>query len=262
MIELGTRFGSVIRSSVRPRAGPLRYDRQDAHRALAEATDVARSRSSRLASGAGGVGPDGEVAGELERSADRAAPGRGCGRRGVPRASGRVDSGSGATSGAGACRRSGQAGGGESRGRGGAGRDRGARPIGRASARGAPAATRPDRVRLFPRQRRSAAPARCRQTARRARSRVGASDIPRGARSGYVRRTRQHRLRCARGRGSRSSRARSAAAAATGRPRSRRLGAPVHGGTGWGCAGAPARPRGGQERGLDMVMRRSCAGSC
>ena len=60
------------------------------------------------------------------------------------------------------------------------------------------------------------------QTARSARSRVGASDLPRGARSGYVRRTRQRRLRCAGGRRGGPSRARGAAAAAIDRPRPRR----------------------------------------
>ena len=91
--------------------------------------------------------------------------------------------------------------------------------------------------------------ARCRQTARSTRSRVGARDISRGARSGHVRRTRRCRLRCPAGCRGGPSCPRRARAAAIDRPRSRRPGAPVHGGARRGRAAAQARAPGGQERG-------------
>ena len=91
--------------------------------------------------------------------------------------------------------------------------------------------------------------ARRRQTARSTRSRIGARDLSRGARSGHVRRTRRCRLRCPAGCRGGPSCPRRAGAAAIDRPRSRRPGAPVHGGTRRGRAAAQARAPGGQDRG-------------
>ena len=104
------------------------------------------------------------------------------------------------------------------------------------------------------RQRRSAPARRCRQTARSARSRA------RRAR----RISRRSERRCTRdastptpARGCRGGprRARGAAAAAIDRPRARRTGHAVHGGTRRGRAAAPARARGVPERGARRSRR-------
>ena len=86
--------------------------------------------------------------------------------------------------------------------------------------------------------------ARRRQTARSARSRAGARDLPRGARSGDVRRTPRRRPGVQRGGRGGPSRARGAAAAAIDRSPPRRPGDAVHG----GLPGAACRRSGSRSR--------------